>query len=311
MEKHIIPDFSVIVTVYNEEENVNVLTERLENVMGKLSPAYEIIFVDDGSTDGTFQLLEKLHQKNARIRILQFSRNFGHHIAITAGLDYARGDTVILMDGDLQDQPEEIPRLYEKYKEGYDNVYAIRKTRKDPIIKKIASRLFYKFFKRICHFEIPVDTGVFRIISRRMVNAVKSCREQSRFVLALISWIGLPSAGVITERDKRYAGRAKYNFLKSAQLAIDAVISFSQTPLQFAIYFGFFIAMASFVMGSFLVIKKIVFGMATSGYASIIVSIFFLGGIHTMVIGIAGQYIGRIYNEVQNRPMYIIRKFIE
>jgi glycosyltransferase involved in cell wall biosynthesis len=306
-----VPKFSIIVTVYNEEENVNILFERLVKVMERLANSYEIIFVDDGSIDGTFGLLEKLHQKNNSVKIIRFSRNFGHHIAITAGLDYAQADTIILMDGDLQDQPEEIPRLYEKYKEGYDNVYAIRRTRKDPVLKKIASKLFYKFFKIICNFDIPQNTGVFRIISRRTVNAVKSCRERSRFVLALISWVGLPSAGVIIERSERHAGKAKYNFLKSTKLAIDAVISFSQIPLQITVYFGFFIAMTSFSIGLYMLLKKIIFGMPTSGYASIIVSIFFLGGIQIAVIGIVGGYIGRVYSEVQNRPMYIIKEFIK
>jgi len=302
---------SVVIPIFNEQEIIDELYKRLTDAMQKLSKDYEIIFVDDGSTDKSFEILKDLHLRDNRVKIVTFSRNFGHHIAITAGLDYANGDAVILMDGDLQDAPEEIPKLYKKYKEGYDNVYAVRKTRKDNFFKKFFSKNFYRFFKVICKFEIPTDTGVFRIISRRVVNAIKNCREQSRFLLALIHWLGFPSVGVEIERQGRYAGKAKYNFFKSAKLGIDAIISFSQAPLQVATYSGLFIATISFVMGFFMLIKRIFFGMPVSGYASIIVSVFFLGGIQLIIIGIVGEYLGRVHNEVKQRPLYIIQELLK
>lgn len=300
-------EISVVIPIYNEEGNVPELYRRLKNVLeNELKATYEIIFVDDGSKDNSWNIIEDLHKQNSNIKGIKFSRNFGHHIAISAGLDCCKGDCVVLMDGDLQDPPEEISKLYKKLKEKYDIVYAIRKTRKDPFLKKLVSKFFYGFFKILSKVEIPIDSGIFRIISRRVVDSFRSCREKSRFLSGLMSWTGFSQIGVETKRDARYAGRTKYGLFKSIKLAIDSITSFSYFPLRIATYVGFFIALLSFIMGIYMLIKKIFLGIPILGYASIIVSVLFIGGVQLLIIGIMGEYIGRIYTEVQNRPMYVI-----
>lgn len=299
--------YSVVIPVFNEEDIINELYRRLTTVMDKLNEKYEIIFVDDGSKDGSFEILRELHRRDETIKIIRFSRNFGHHIAITAGLDYAQGDAIILMDSDLQDPPEEIPKLYEKFKEGYDVVYAIRKVRIDPFLKKLISKLFYRIFKIMSKTEIPPKSGVFRIMSRRVADSIKICREKSRFIIGLISWSGFSHVGVETERDARYGGDTKYNLLKSAKLGTEAITSFSSFPLRIATYIGFFTALCSFMVGIYMLIKKLFLGMPVSGYASIIVSVFFLGGVQLIIMGFMGEYISRTYTEVQDRPLYIIK----
>lgn len=310
--------FSVIIPIYNEEENIPELYKRLTAVMGKLCSdegfsidGYEIILVDDGSADRSWQLIKELHVKDQRVKGISFSRNFGHHNAITAGLDYARGEAVILMDGDLQDPPEEIPRLYEKSKEGYDLVYAIREKRTDPIFKKITSRLFLRMLRKISNVDVNLQSGIFRIISKRCAENMKSLREKSRFIIGLMSWVGFSQAGVEIERHKRYAGRSKYTLFKLFKLAWHGVTSFSYIPLQLATYFGFGVAAVSFLIGIYILYRKLFLGIPLLGYASIIVSLFFLGGIILFVLGVIGEYIGRIYTEVQNRPLYVIKEEIE
>ncbi|MCK4325579.1 glycosyltransferase family 2 protein [bacterium] len=301
---------SVIVPVFNEEEVISELYERLSVVMESLDESYEIVFVDDGSRDRSFEILQDIHQKDRRVRVVKFSRNFGHHIAVTAGLDYAKGAVVILMDGDLQDPPEEIPKLWGKFKEGYDIVYAIRKASQVPFLKRLFSKWFYALFGIIGNVEIPKQSGIFRIITRRVVGHIKACRERSRFVLALISWVGFSSIGVETERKERHAGKPKYNLLKSTKLAVNAIISSSNFPLHIAAYTGFLIATISFFIGLYILVKKVFWGMALPGYASIIVSIFFLGGIQLILMGVVGEYIGKIYTEVRNRPLYIVEQHL-
>lgn len=299
--------YSVVIPVFNEEEVLNELYERLTKVMTALRE-YEIVFIDDGSRDKSFEILKSLHEQDRRVKVVKFSRNFGHHIAITAGLDFAKGDAIILMDSDLQDPPEEILKLSEKFQQGYDIVYAIRQSREDPLLKRICAYLFYKLFKIFGKIELPQNTGVFRIISRRVVEHLHSCGEKSRFITGLISWTGLSSIGIEIKRDERYAGQSKYNFLKSAKLAANAIISFSTFPLHIVSIAGFIIATVSFIFGICMLARKLFFGMAASGYASIIVSIFFLGGVQLMMIGAIGEYIGKIYTEVQNRPLYVIKE---
>jgi len=311
------PEFSIVIPIYNEEENIHELYRRLTTVMEKLcsdvglsTDGYEIILVDDGSADRSWQHIKELRVKDQRVKGISFSRNFGHHIAITAGLDRAMGKAVILMDGDLQDPPEEIPKLYEKFKEGYDLVYAIREKRADPIFKKITSRLFLRMLRKISNVDVYLQSGIFRIISKRCAENMKSLREKSRFIIGLMSWVGFSQAGVEIERHKRYAGRSKYTLFKLFKLAWHGVTSFSYMPLQLATYFGFGVATISFLIGIYILYRKLFLGIPLLGYASIIVSLFFLGGVILFVLGVIGEYIGRIYTEVQNRPLYVKKEEI-
>lgn len=338
-----IPEISVVIPIYNEEENIPELYRRLTDVMARLFSGqneagkilttqsnpenvgtnklaeindasqpvgqnYEIIMVDDGSVDSSWELIKELHQNDSRVKGLSFSRNFGHHIAVTAGLDYAKGQAVILMDGDLQDPPEEIPTLYNKYREGYDVVYAIRGEREDPIFKKVTSWIFTRILKRISQVDINLRSGIFRILSKRCVENLRNLRERSRFIVGLISWVGYPQTGVKTQRHKRYSGTSKYSLFKLFKLAWHGVTSFSYIPLQLATYFGFSVAAISFLLGIYMLFRKFFLGIPILGYASIIVSLFFLGGVILLILGVIGEYIGRIYTEVQNRPLYVIKE---
>lgn len=301
-------ELSIVIPIFCEEEILPELYSRLTTVIEKLKVSYEIVFVDDGSNDNSLKILKEFHTKDKRVKIIKFSRNFGHHIAITAGLDFCNGKSVVLMDGDLQDPPEGITELYQKYQEGYDVVYAIRKTRQDSLLKKIFSKLFYIVFKKLTTIRIPNESGIFRIISRRVLESVRNCREKSRFIIALISWSGFSQTGIEIDRDARRAGKAKYAFFKSMELALDAITSFSYLPLRITIYFGFCVAILSFLIGSFMFVKKLLLGMPVSGYASIIISLFFIGGVQLFILGVIGEYLGRTYNEALNRPLYIVEE---
>jgi len=304
-------NISVVIPIYNEQENLPELYRRLKTVFEEtLKINYEIIFVDDGSKDNSWTIIEDLHNQNNAVKGIRFSRNFGHHIAITAGLDHAHGNFIVLMDGDLQDPPEEIPKLYEKSKEGYDVVCAIRKTRKDPILKKLSSKFFHALFKILANVEIDPNTGIFRLMSRQAVDSFNSCRERSRFITGMISWTGYSHIGVETLRDVRYAGKTKYSFCKSVILALNSITAFSYFPLRIATYIGSVVALLSFILGIFMLIKKIFFGIPILGYASLMIAITFIGGIQLLMIGIMGEYVGRIYTECQARPLYIVGKEI-
>lgn len=307
--------FSVVIPVYNEEGNILELYRRLTSTIEKLcleegysKDRYEIIFVDDGSTDNSWRLIKQLHENDIRVKGISFSRNFGHHIAITAGLDHCTGEAVILMDGDLQDSPEEIIKLYQKFKEGYDIVYAIREKRADSLFKKMTSWIFLRMIKRISNVEIDLGSGIFRIMSRRCVSGMRSMREKSRFLTGLMNWLGYPKTGVKTERHERYAGKSKYTLYKLFKLAWHGVTSFSYFPLQLSTFFGFTAAFLSFLYGIYLILRKIIYGIPLLGYTSIMVSLFFIGGIILLVLGVIGEYIGRIYEEVQGRPLYLIKE---
>jgi dolichol-phosphate mannosyltransferase len=312
------PLFSVVIPVYNEEGNIPELHRRLTPVLqqmcrkeGFAEESYEILMIDDGSADGTWSRIRDIHQKDARLRGLSFSRNFGHHVAVTAGLDFALGETVILMDGDLQDPPEEIPTLYEKFKEGYDIVYALREKRAAPLFKTIGSWIFLKLLKRISNVEVNINSGIFRIVGRQCVEDIKKMREKSRFLTGMLSWIGYRQTGVLTRRDERYEGRSKYTLFRLIRLAWHGITSFSRVPLQSATYFGFIVAFFSFLYGCYMLLKKLIHGIPIMGYASIIVSLFFLGGIILFVLGSIGEYIGRIYEQVQDRPLYLVKERLQ
>lgn len=302
-------DFSVVIPVYNEGENIQELVERLTAVMEGLG-SFEVIFIDDGSSDKSWAVIKELHERDSRIKGISFSRNFGHHIAISAGLDYSKGKSVIIMDADLQDPPEEIPVLYEKYKEGYDLVYGIRKQRNDPLWKKASSTLFWWVLQRLSGVPVPSNQTMLRIMNRRITNVLKEMRERSRFLHGMMAWAGFNVSEVAVEHNPRLKGKSKYSLSKLLRLAFNAVASFSVRPLQIAIYPGFLSAGLSFLIGIYFLYKKIFYGIPISGYASIIVSIFFIGGIQLIVLGIIGGYLGRMYQEVQGRPLYIIREDI-
>jgi len=312
---NIIPEFSIVIPVYNEQENIPELYKRLTEVMDKLCASrklsvdyYEIIMVDDGSTDDSWKIIKNLHRNDRRVKGINFSRNFGHHIAITAGLDYVKGKTVILMDGDLQDPPEEIPNLYERFQEGFDLVYGIRQKRNDSLFKILTSKLFWWILRKFSGVEMPKDQTMLRILSKRLVESVKQMRESARFVHGIMAWVGFNSTNVEIRHNPRNKGKSKYNLPKMFKLAFHAVTSFSVIPLKLASYLGFMSSFLSFMIGLYFLYKKLFLNIPVPGYASIIVSVFFVGGIQLLVLGIMGEYIGRTYHEVQHRPLYIIKE---
>lgn len=310
-------ELTVAVPIYNEEETLPELYRRITEVMENLclkygfpQDSYEILMIDDGSADRSWKIISELHSKDKRIKGISFSRNFGQHIALTAGLDAAKGNAVILMDGDLQDPPEEIPRLYEKLKQGYDLVYGIREQRKDPFLKRISSYLFWWILIKFSGVPIPPGQTMLRILSRRLVNAIKEMREHARFIHGMMAWAGFNVSTLEVAHSKRIKGVSKYSLPKLFKLAFHAITSFSTIPLRLATYVGLLSSIASLIIGIYFLVQKIFYGIPVLGYASIIVSIFFVGGIQLLVLGIFGEYLGRVYEEVQRRPLYIIKEYI-
>lgn len=301
---------SVVIPVFNEEESLESLYHRLSRVLKTLFEDYEIIFVDDGSTDNSLRLIKEFRKTDERIRIIIFSRNFGHQIAITAGIDYTSGGVVIVMDADLQDPPEVIPQLVEKWKEGYDTVYAIRESRKDPILKRAIAFVFYRLLQRMSDIDIPVDAGDFRLMNREVVDILKAMPERNRFVRGLASWVGFRQSSIRYARDRRHTGKSKYTLWKLAKLAFDGVTSFSRFPLRLATYLGLVVSLVSFVYTAKIIIDTLLFGRIVPGWTSLMAAVLFLGGVQLVVIGIVGGYIGRMYVEVQQRPLYLLKEKI-
>ncbi len=299
---------SVVAPLYNEEGNVAELLRRLRAAAdGCIVDGYELVFVDDGSSDRTLELLRSHAAVDPRIVIVQLSRNFGHQLAATAGLDQARGDAVVLIDADLQDPPELIPAMVERWRAGFDVVYAVRRRRKGESRFKIwTARSFYRITRRLTKVSIPVDTGDFRLMSRRVVDALKTIRERHRFIRGLVSWVGFPQTAIEYDRDARFSGDSKYPFSKMVRFAIDGITSFSDIPLRFASYFGFIVSAVAFVVAIFEIVLKIFTGYNLPGYTSTIFAILFLGGVQLIGIGILGEYIGRIYEEIKGRPLYVV-----
>ena len=309
--------FSVVVPVLNEEQNLQELHSRLSNVLDSLcsnedlGPTdYEIIFVDDGSTDNSWNIIKTISDKDKRVKGLNFAKNFGHHVAITAGLDFSKGRVIILMDGDSQDPPEEIPKLYNRFKEGYDLVYGIRRERHDPLLKRITSFLFWYTLRRFSGVNMPQGQTMLRILSRRLVDVMTGMREYARFVHSMMAWPGFKSATVEVSHNPRTRGKSKYNISKLFKLAFHAVTAFSIVPLRLATYSGLFTALISLAIGLYFIYRKIFIGIPLLGYASVIVSVFFIGGIQLLMLGIFGEYLGRTYQEVQKRPLYILNESI-
>jgi len=301
---------SVVIPVYDEEENIQELYRRLKAVLLGVGKTYEIIFIDDGSRDKTSLILEELHFQDNGVKVLQFARNLGQHIAFSAGLDFASGDIVLTMDGDLQDRPEDIPKLLDKMGEGYDVVCGKRMSREDPLFRKIISKIFYFLMRRLADEETEIDTIVFRGMTRRVVENVRQCQERNRYVIGLINWLGFPQTFVWVSHEARFRGKSKYTMGKLFRLALDATFSFSSRLLKVASVMGFFISAIAFLMGLYFVWDMIAHDSSVSGYFSIILSVFFLGGIQLIILGIVGEYVGRIYIETKGRPLYIIKKKI-
>lgn len=303
--------YSVVIPVFNEEDNLEVLYERLTKVMVSLNEPYEIIVVDDGSKDKSFQILQGLHKNDSKVKVIRFTRNFGQHMAITAGLDNSKGENVIIMDADLQDPPEEIPKLIVKQKEGYDIVYGYRRIRQDNLFKRITSKVYLWLLAKLTRQTVNPDITPLRIISRRVVDYMSQLRERSRFYGGLVSWLGFPFATVDIKHSERYRGKTKYNLRKMLALATEGIISFSDLPLRLITYFGLTVSVVSFIIGIVILIRQLIWDFQVAGYTSTIVSLFFLGGILLLVLGVIGQYIGRIHIEVKKRPLYVIRDNLE
>ena len=291
---------------------MHALLDRIYTVARNLPQAltFEVILVNDGSTDNTAAAIRLQMPARPNLVLVNLSRNFGHQLAATAGLDQARGAAVVLMDGDLQDPPELIAEFMQKFEQGYDVVYAVRRTRKgESPFKLVTARVFYRTIKRLTNVSIPVDTGDFRLMSRRVVDALRSSRERHRFLRGMVSWAGFNQTGIEYDRDERTAGQTKYPFKKMLRFALDGITSFSDVPLRFASWLGFVVSTASFVY-AFIVICARIFHVGTPeyarGWASTIVVILFLGGVQLIGIGILGEYLGRIYDEVKGRPLYLI-----
>jgi polyisoprenyl-phosphate glycosyltransferase len=306
------PELSVVVPLFNEEGNVAPLLERIIGIVSALAekPSYEIVLVNDGSRDGTLAAIRAQMRYRPHIVLVNLSRNFGHQIAATAGLDVAQGQAVVLMDGDLQDPPELIAEFLARWRAGYDVVYAVRRTRKgESRFKIFTAALFYRTIRRLTNVSIPVDTGDFRLMSRRVVDALKRSRERHRFLRGMVSWAGFNQTGVEYDRDERLSGQTKYPLRKMLKFAIDGITSFSDVPLRFASYLGFTVSTAAFIYAIVIIIFK-AFRLGTPeyarGWASTMVVILFLGGVQLIGIGILGEYLGRIYDEVKGRPLYLI-----
>ncbi len=301
------PVFSLVIPVWNEEAVLPVLYDRLVEVMGKTGASWEVIFVNDGSRDRTLPFLLELNRRDPRVKALNFSRNFGHQVAITAGFDYADGDAVIVMDADMQDPPEVVLRLIEEWRAGYDVVYAVRTKRVgESWFKLWTASLFYRTIRSIADIDIPLDAGDFRLMDRRVVLAMRQLREKNRFMRGLSSWVGYKQIAVEYERAARFAGETKYPLRKMLKLAVNAITSFSHVPLQLATYTGFVLAGISLVAIIVTVIMRLSGSSAFLGQATTLVSVLFLGGIQLIFLGIIGEYLGRIYDEVKNRPLYIV-----
>lgn len=301
---------SIVVPVYNEVEVIDAFYTRIMHVIQSLeSPSYELIFVDDGSTDDSYQKLVALAKFDQDVKVIRLARNFGHQLAITAGIDFADGDVVIVIDADLQDPPEVIKTFLSKWEEGYDVVYGIRERRDgEGPMKLLTAKIFYRMLKAATNIDIPVDTGDFRLLSRRVVQAFRQLPESDRFVRGLISWIGFKQTGVHYVRDKRYAGETKYPYKKMIKFALDGLTSFSTLPLKLATWLGYAASSIAFLYVCSVFIQKAL-GYTIQGWATIMVSMLFLGGVQLICLGIIGEYIGRIFNQVKQRPLYTIEEF--
>lgn len=299
---------SVVIPIYFEEENIPVLYERLLKVVQKIDVSYEFIFVNDGSTDRSMELIKGLGQKDSHVKFIDLSRNFGHQIAVTAGLDVAKGKAVVIIDADLQDPPEVIEELYQKYLEGVEVVYAKRRNRKgETFFKKFTAKAFYRILAKMTSHDIPLDTGDFRLIDHKVVKALQNMPEQSKFLRGQIAWVGFKQDYVLYDRDSRHAGETGYTFKKMFRFAMDGITGFSNLPLRIATVMGFIVSGIAFLVMLWALYNRFIQKSYQPGWTSTILSILFIGGIQLISIGIIGEYIKRIADNVRDRPIYVVR----
>ena len=299
---------SIVVPAYNEEEVLPEFHKRLTSVLEEVEGSCEILYVNDGSSDRTLEVLNDF--KDPRVWIIDLSRNFGKEIALSAGLDHARGEAVVVIDADLQDPPELIPKFIAKWQEGYDVVYARRTARDgETFIKKATAKLFYRFIQGVSRVKIPEDTGDYRLLSRRAVEALKQLRETHRFMKGLFAWIGYPQIAVNYRRDPRFAGSTKWNYWHLWNFAIEGITSFTINPLKIASYLGLMTSIGAFTYALFVIYKTLAFGEPVRGYPTLMVVVLFLGGVQLMSLGVIGEYLGRMFNETKHRPLYFVNSF--
>lgn len=299
---------SIIIPIYNEESNIYKLYDRMLSVVTKLPLTYEFIFINDGSKDQSIQLIKSLTTKDTHVKYIDFSRNFGHQIAVTAGLDKCTGDKIVIIDADLQDPPELIGEMYEKMKEGYEVVYAKRRSRKgESFLKKFTARTFYRTLASLTSVEIPVDTGDFRIMDRKIVEVLKQMPEQHKFLRGQISWIGFRQTYIEYDRDERHGGQTGYTYKKMIRFALDGITSFSNVPLKFATISGFVVSGIAFLIMLYALYSRFILKDYVPGWTSLILSIMFIGGVQLICVGIIGEYISRLGDNVRKRPLYIVR----
>ena len=301
----------ILVPAYNEEESLPFLYERVSNIMnGMKNYEFELLFVNDGSKDNTLKEIKDLRAKDERVSYVDFSRNFGKETAMIAGLDYATGDCVIIMDADLQDPPELIPKMVELWEQGYDDVYAKRKSRAgETWLKKFTSKMYYKVLQSLTRVEIPKDTGDFRLLDRRCVNALKKMRETGRCSKSMFSWIGYNKKAILYDRDPRIAGKTKWNYMKIIDLAIDGITSFTTSPLRISTALSIPTFLALFIYFIYVIVKACITHTAIQAFQAIILLILFFSGIQIILIGIMGEYLGRIFNESKHRPLYLVNEY--
>jgi dolichol-phosphate mannosyltransferase len=300
---------SIIVPIYNEESNIEILYNRITKVVSEIDISYELLFVNDGSKDLSIKLIENLSKTDNSVKYIDFSRNFGHQIAVSAGLDYAKGERIVIIDADLQDPPELIVEMYHKMDENYQVVYAKRRSRKgESILKKFTAKIFYRTLSNITSIDIPLDTGDFRIIDRKVVEVLKQMPEQEKFLRGQISWIGFNQTFIEYDRDERNAGNTGYTYKKMIKFALDGITSFSNLPLKVASISGFVVSFVAFIIMLYSLYSKFITKDTVPGWTSMMLSIMFIGGIQLISIGIIGEYISRMSNNIRQRPLYVVNK---
>src|SRR3954471_17387686 len=305
------PVLSLVLPIFNEQAVIPELHERLQKFLSALGVGTEVVFVDDGSRDRSLELLKKLSAVEPRYRVLSFARNFGHQAAITAGLDHARGEAVVVMDADLQDPPEVVLEMVAKWREGFDVVYGRRRTRAgETRLKLLTAKWFYRIFARLISLEVPLDTGDFRLMSRRIVTVLRELRETHRFIRGLVAWLGFKQTAVLYDRPVRFAGETKFPFARMLRFAIDGITSFSILPLRFATYLGMFISVCSVAVAIWAVAARFIFHATVPGWTTVMVMVSLLAAVQLIMTGILGEYIGRIYEQVKLRPLYVVAETI-